>query len=129
MEEDIIGFGVIAMNKEGLTVASELAEGEYEEHEAATILFGITMARELEAKKVILESEAANVIEYLYDPLRAWPRSIRKILLSCEKRSSYSDYIIFQHLCREANNVAHNLAKEALTSAILARGARSFYIV
>ena len=115
-EEDRAGIGVIIRDSQGLVLASmsqviplPLTVVELETLAAAKAL---EFASDLSLGKVILEGDSETIINSLNDN----SPSLAPFGLPIQEVKNYANLfqcISFLHVCREGNNVAHNLARHA----------------
>ena len=115
-EEDRAGIGVIVRDSQGLVLASmsqviplPLTVVELKTLAAAKAL---EFASDLNLGKVFLEGDSETVINSLNDN----SPSLAPFGLLIQEVKNYANLfqcISFLHVCREGNNVAHNLARHA----------------
>jgi ribonuclease HI len=83
--------------------------------EALALLRGVEFLEQLERTNMCIESDSLELIQACNGEIEAWsPYSL--IMTECFTKVSILRGISFQHCPREANEVAHQLARNAYTS-------------
>jgi ribonuclease HI len=83
--------------------------------EALALLKGLVFLLDIGVTRVTVESDSLEVIQACKSEVEVWsPHSA--ILYDCFSKAQEFDFIDFTHCNREANNVAHELARYAFTS-------------
>ena len=111
---------VIVRDCQGLSIvaSSEVLQSSYsaEITEAFTLLHGVLLALELKISHAIFEPDALSIIQALnYGDTDG---EIGLILQDSRSYSAYFNWCTFQHLKRDGNKVAHELAKAARLSGL-----------
>jgi ribonuclease HI len=83
--------------------------------EALALFKGLVFLLDIGVTRVTIESDSLEVIQACNAEVEVWsPYSA--ILYDCFSKAQEFDYIAFTHCIREANQVAHELARYAFTS-------------
>ena len=83
--------------------------------EAFGLLKGLELLEQLGCSSVIVESDSMELIQACNGVLEVLS-PFSAIMAECFLKASWINRISFQHCPRDANRVAHNLAKKAYTS-------------
>ncbi|KAK9987896.1 hypothetical protein SO802_028135 [Lithocarpus litseifolius] len=110
------GVGVVIRDTNGLVMASlsqniQLATS-VEEMEATATIRAIDLSLELGFANVIFEGDCVNVIKALTDPSPSLA-SYGLLIQEAQQLATQLHGVCFQHVGREGNKVAHNLARHA----------------
>ncbi|XP_075640610.1 uncharacterized protein LOC142612379 [Castanea sativa] len=111
-------IGVIIQDSQGFSIAasSEVLQSSYlaETTEALALLHGVVLALEMKISHAIFESDALSIIQALnYEDDGGEIGFILQDIRNCSVSFSWCTY---QHLKRDGNQVAHELAKAARLS-------------
>ena len=110
------GLGVIIRDSQGLTMAAlaqnvQLASSVVE-MEALAATRAIELAVELGLDKIISEGDSSIVIRGLTDQVPNFA-SLGFLIKEANELANRLTHVKFQHVAREGNSVAHNLARHA----------------
>ncbi|GLT40631.1 hypothetical protein SLA2020_147480 [Shorea laevis] len=117
-QQQSFGMGAVAPDHTGNVVAAMACKGHgavaAKVAEACTLRKALQWARDLSFKKIIVESDCANIITAMHSVFPAMNSSLGLIISDSRMlMTSFLDCRL-QHTRREGNSVAHELAKRAL---------------
>ncbi|GLT59414.1 hypothetical protein SLA2020_322330 [Shorea laevis] len=117
-QQQSFGMGAVARDPAGDVVAAMACKGQgavaAEIAEACTLRKALQWARGLSFERIIVESDCVNVIAAMNNDLATLNSPLGLIIYDCKLLVTSFLSCHFQHVRREGNSVAHELAKRAL---------------
>jgi ribonuclease HI len=116
LKDGIVGLGCVTRNDEGLVVQAKCCACNVQAGpllaEAMAALFAIDFCKEMGFSKIVSEGDSLQVIKGICDPDSPFVCIGHYVETIRQKASEFSS-CSWVHCCREANDVAHVLARQA----------------
>ncbi|GLT72259.1 hypothetical protein SLA2020_483830 [Shorea laevis] len=117
-EERVHGMGAVARDSLGEVMAAMACKGHglvpAEIAEACSLRHALRWAQNLSFRRIIMESDCASIVTALNSSTLSFHSSLGAVLLDCKRLMASFLSCHVQHVRREGNAVAHELAKRAL---------------
>ncbi|GLT48817.1 hypothetical protein SLA2020_224160 [Shorea laevis] len=118
LQQRTSGIGAVARDSSGVVLAVLSCKGQEvvvaEIAEACSLRKALQWANELSFRKVIVESDCASVVTAINTEIPNLHSSLGSVLSDCRMLMTSFLSCTIQHVHREGNSVAHELAKRAL---------------
>ncbi|GKV36865.1 hypothetical protein SLEP1_g44951 [Rubroshorea leprosula] len=117
-QQKIYGSGAVARDSSGEVVSAMMSKEQglvsTEVSEACSLRQALKWAKDLMLDKVVVETDCASIVTAINCDTYCFNSSLRHILMDCKNLMASFTICRLQHVGRNGNSVAHELARRAL---------------